>query len=224
MGHINSETKRGLFMIILWERLIQLLKVRQVTTEKRVFWKFSLLCSNLSYQHISSSLVLKVLLSARLCCPSHYRTHTHARTHTHTHTHSLLTALILGLPRWAGTRKVKPIRILLKQETVSGSGISWAVCKSAHRSRQITTPAPHHSRVFYRPDALPATQPTASKHWRQKVIREANNNLAEQAHIMHPRQWHHQQPQHGANVKRMWKTDANVTHCAIHTTTATTPV
>ena len=29
------------------------------------------------------------------------------------------------------------------------------------RSRQITTPAPDHS-VFYRPDALPATQPTAS--------------------------------------------------------------
>jgi len=48
---------------------------------------------------------------------------------------------------------------------VSGSGISWTICKSAPRSRQITTPAPHHS-VFYRPDALPATQPTASKHWR----------------------------------------------------------
>ena len=31
------------------------------------------------------------------------------------------------------------------QETVSGSGISWAICKSAPRSRQITTPAPHHS-------------------------------------------------------------------------------
>ena len=28
---------------------------------------------------------------------------------------------------------------------MSGSGISWAVCKSAPRSRQITTPAPHHS-------------------------------------------------------------------------------
>jgi len=25
---------------------------------------------------------------------------------------------------------------------VSGSGISWAICKSAPRSRQITTPAP----------------------------------------------------------------------------------
>ena len=93
-------------------------------------------------------------------------THTHARTHAHTHTR--LTALWPGLPRWAGTRKVKPIWIFRKQETVSGSGISWAICKSALRSRQITTSAPHHS-VFYRPDALPAAQPTASKHWRQRL-------------------------------------------------------
>jgi len=40
---------------------------------------------------------------------------------------------------------VKSIWILLKQETVSGSGISWAICKSAARSRQITITAPHHS-------------------------------------------------------------------------------
>jgi len=73
--------------------------------------------------------------------------------------------LCLGLPGWAGTRKVKPVWILLKQEIVCGSGISWAICKSAPHSRQVTTPAPHHS-VFYRPDALPATQPTVSKHWR----------------------------------------------------------
>jgi len=56
---------------------------------------------------------------------------------------------------------------------VSGSGISWAICKYAPRSRQITTPAPHHS-VFHRPDALPAAQPTASKQWRQ-----LNGNLIE---------------------------------------------
>ena len=31
------------------------------------------------------------------------------------------------------------------RETVSGSGISWDICKSATRSRQITMPAPHHS-------------------------------------------------------------------------------
>ena len=84
------------------------------------------------------------------------------------HTHTRLTALYPGLPGWAGTRKVKPTWILLKQETVSGSEIRWATCKSAAPcSRQITKPAPHRS-VFYRPDALPAAQPTASQHWRQQ--------------------------------------------------------
>jgi len=76
--------------------------------------------------------------------------HTHTHTHTihlqiwiyhiilmslhqtvdalYTHTHTHLTAHFPGLPRWASTRKVKPIWILLKQETVSGNGISWAGC------------------------------------------------------------------------------------------------
>ena len=75
-----------------------------------------------------------------------------------THTH--LMTLWPGLPGWAGTRKVKPIWILLKQETVSGSGISWAPCKSAPRSRQITTPAPHHS-VFLQA-GCPSCHPTNS--------------------------------------------------------------
>ena len=83
-------------------------------------------------------------------------------------THTRLTAICPGLPGWADTRKVKPIWILLKQETASGSGISWVVCKSAPCSRQITTPAPHHS-VIYRPGALPAAQPTASRHWRTRL-------------------------------------------------------
>ena len=86
-------------------------------------------------------------------------------------THIRFTALCPGLSGWAGTRKVKPIWILLKQETVSGSGISWVVCKSAPHSRQITMPAPHHS-VFYRLDALLATQPTALKHWRHPTAKE----------------------------------------------------
>ena len=71
-------------------------------------------------------------------------TTTTTTTTTHTHTHTHLTALFQGLPGWADTRKVKPIWILLKQETVSGSGISWDIRKSATRSRQITTPTPHH--------------------------------------------------------------------------------
>jgi len=68
-------------------------------------------------------------------------------------------ALFPGLPGpWAGTRQVKPIWILLKQETVSGSSISWAVCKSASHSRQITTPAPHHSLFTGRMPFLPPNQ------------------------------------------------------------------
>jgi len=86
-------------------------------------------------------------------------------------------ALCPGLPWWAGSRKVKPIWILLKQETVSGSGISWVICKSAPRSRQITMPAPHHW-DFYRPDALPAPKPTAPKHWRLSWRAYAMGNMS----------------------------------------------
>ena len=81
------------------------------------------------------------------------------RTWITTHTYHL-TALFPGLPGWAGTRKVKPIWILLKQETVSGSGVSWAICKSAPRSRQITTPTPHRS-VFLQA-GCPSCRPTNS--------------------------------------------------------------
>jgi len=112
-------------------------------------------------------------------CPKWFQIHSKTRHCTNgsvwncismAHTHTRLIALCPGLPRWAGTRKEKPVTagncwILLKQETVSGSGIHWAIRKSAPRSSQITMPVPHHS-VFYRPDALPAAQPTVSKHWR----------------------------------------------------------
>ena len=76
--------------------------------------------------------------------------------YTHTHPYILYPKL-LG---WAGTRKVKPIWILLTQETVSGSGISWTICKSAPYSRQIIMQAPNHP-VLYRLDVLLAAQPTA---------------------------------------------------------------
>ena len=48
----------------------------------------------------------------------------------------------------------------MKQETVSGSGISWAICKSAPCSRQTTIAAPHHS-VFLQA-GCPSCCPTNS--------------------------------------------------------------
>jgi len=88
-------------------------------------------------------------------------------THTHTHTHTRLTALFSGTTRVSGYQKVKTN---LAFSEVRDSEWHWHqpghVCTrtyTAHRSRQITTPVPCHS-VFYTPDALPASQPTASKH------------------------------------------------------------
>jgi len=86
-------------------------------------------------------------------------------THTHTHTHTHLTALVPGLPRWAGTRKVKTS---LDFTEARDSEWQWhqlghmQLCTSLQTDNHASTPP----LCFYRPDALPAAQPTASKHWR----------------------------------------------------------
>jgi len=64
-------------------------------------------------------------------------------THTHTHTHTQTFNSPLSGTIWVSRyQKGKPIWILLKQETVSGSSISWVICKSAPHSREITTQHP----------------------------------------------------------------------------------
>ena len=80
--------------------------------------------------------------------------------HAHAHTHTRITALFPGLLGWAGTRKVKPIWILLKEETVSGSGISWAICKTDNHA---STPP-----LSFLQAGCPSCRPTNSvKHWNQ---------------------------------------------------------
>ena len=57
------------------------------------------------------------------------------------------TFLVLAQLGSPGKRAVK--RISMRQERMEfwdGRGMSWTICKqSAHRSREITTPTPHHS-------------------------------------------------------------------------------
>jgi len=53
--------------------------------------------------------------------------------------------ILSGTTRVSWYQKSKTNLDLLEQEIVSGSGISWAICKSAPHSRQITMPASHHS-------------------------------------------------------------------------------
>ena len=99
------------------------------------------------------------MCSCYVFCISRITTSFTAKIYTTTNNNHL-TASFPGLPGSAGTRKVKPIWILLEQETVSGSGISWAICKSAPRSRQITTQVSHHS-VFLQA-GCPSCRPTNS--------------------------------------------------------------
>ena len=67
--------------------------------------------------------------------------------HTHTHTHTPV------------PERQKPIWILLKQETVSGSGICWAICKYAPRSRQIPR---QHPTAHFLQAGCPSCRPTNS--------------------------------------------------------------
>ena len=128
----------------------------QLKTTLNAHWVMSLLnTAHVTRKAISSKIeqIYNNKWTNTLTC-LHYAWNIKKNTHTHSH----LTALFPGLARWAGTRKVKPIWILLKQETVSGNGISWAICKSAPCSRQTTTPAPHHSVFTGRMPFLPPNQ------------------------------------------------------------------
>jgi len=48
----------------------------------------------------------------------------------------------------------------------TGGGDNW-IYKSCKAPVKSSSPTSQHP-VFYRPDALPVTQPTVSKHWREK--------------------------------------------------------
>jgi len=85
------------------------------------------------------------------------------------YTHTYITYIqsfngLFSRTTWVGQyQKDKPFWIYWSRDdgVAVASARPYALC-----SRQITMPAPHHS-SFYGPDALLATQPTVSKHWRQ---------------------------------------------------------
>jgi len=85
----------------------------------------------------------------------HIRTHTHTHTHTHNYTFNGLFSMTTQLNRH---QKHKPFWILLKQEMMGNSGISWTIRKSfAPHSRQITTPLSHHSSCHLNNKSYPLT-------------------------------------------------------------------
>ena len=93
--------------------------------------------------------------------------------HTHNTTVLLLFWNMSGTTRVSRyqkgkTRKVKTNLDLLEQETVSGSGISWAICKSAPHPRQ---PRQHPTTQFLQagcPSCRPTNSVKALKDWHCK--------------------------------------------------------
>jgi len=88
------------------------------------------------------------LMCERLHTHAHTHTNTHARTHAHTHnTHTQLfygpLGFCPGLPKWAGTRKVKPIWIYWSKR-------QWVAVASA---------GPYANLHLY-PDTYPRQHPT----------------------------------------------------------------
>ena len=80
--------------------------------------------------------------------------------HTHTHTHTLFNGPLSGTTRVSRYQKGKTDLDFTEARDNEGSGISWAICKSAPRSRQITMPTPHRS-VFLQA-GCPSCRPTNS--------------------------------------------------------------
>ena len=59
---------------------------------------------------------------------------------------------------------------------MSDNGISWAICKAAPRSRQITMPVPHHSFFTGRMPFLPPNQQHQSTEGNQHSEHNTNSN------------------------------------------------
>ena len=91
---------------------------------------------------------------------------------THTHTH--LTALFPGLPGWACTRKVKT-----NLDFTEARNSKWQWHQLGHIQVCTLLQTDNHTNTsslnFYRPGALPDSQPTMSKHWRQQKSNKQKN-------------------------------------------------
>ena len=118
------------------------------------------------------------------CVPLALSAHTLNETHTHAHTTVLLLFWNMsGTTRVSRyqkgkTRKVKTNVNLLEQEIVSGSGICWAICKSAPHPRQ---PHQHPTTQFFT-GRMPFLPPN-----KQRQSTEGVNTLNESTlHICRP--------------------------------------
>jgi len=92
------------------------------------------------------------------------------------HTHTRLTALFSGTTQVSRYQKGKT-----SLDFTEARDSEWQWQQLGHMQICTLLQTDNHTSspplCFYRPDALPATQPTASKHWRQLNLPHGTKNL-----------------------------------------------
>jgi len=78
--------------------------------------------------------------------------------------HNRFTALFPGPPGWAGARR-ELLDFMVQGKVNRGRHTDHPAGRHSIRTNQCPPPPSPH--IFYKPDGLPADQPTASKHQRQ---------------------------------------------------------
>ena len=118
--------------------------------------------SHLSHVH---STCLQMYSVFYFCCVQTSTAGVALKVQSHTH-HNHFAALFPGPPRSAGARR-KLLDFMVQGKINTGGYADHPAGRNSIRTNQCPTlPSPH---IFYMPDALRAAQPTASKHWRQRV-------------------------------------------------------
>jgi len=82
----------------------------------------------------------------------------------HHHHDNRFMALFPRSPGWAGARR-ELLHFMVQGKINSGRHTDHPAGRHSIRTSQCPPPPSPH--IMYRPDALPAAQPTASKHWNQ---------------------------------------------------------
>ena len=94
--------------------------------------------------------------------------------------HNRFTALFPGPSGWAGARR-ELLDFMVQGKINTGRHTDHPAGRHFIQTKQCPPPPSPH--ILYRPDALPAAQPTASKHWRQQRLHTI------QTKFIHKKQW-----------------------------------
>ena len=176
----------------LWTQLDR----SRFVTDGRWHWTFRSL-HNVTDTHRSStdepctrrvtfSVTIQQLLSTKLLLNS-TSSQTLLASHAHRYYYIRLTAFLSRTTWVSQHQKGKPFWILVKQDMM---GWQWhqldhtqLICTSLQTDNHAST----SSLTVYRPDALPAGQPTASKHWRHPTASKHWRYRQKQCQIIHER-------------------------------------